>query len=64
MSSAIRRPDVGRKFPLIVFVATLKPFVFEDVNYRRWRARVVLWLTTMNYFHASKGKREGELTAE
>ena len=34
------------------------------VNYTRWHAGAVLWLTTMNCFHASKGKPEGELTAE
>ncbi|XP_073357895.1 uncharacterized protein [Aegilops tauschii subsp. strangulata] len=52
------------QFSPIAFAATLKPAPFEGVNYKRWRARAVLWLTTMNCFHASKGKPEGELTAE
>jgi hypothetical protein len=40
----------------------LKPSVFEDVNYKRWRARTVIWLTTMRCFDASKGKPKIELT--
>ncbi|XP_073360370.1 uncharacterized protein [Aegilops tauschii subsp. strangulata] len=62
--STIQKPDLCRQFSPTAFAATLKPSVFEGVNYKRWRARAVLWLTTMNCFHASKGKPEGELTDE
>ena len=62
--STIQKPDLCRQFSPTAFVATLKLSVFEGVNYKRWRARAVLLLTTMNCFHASKGKPEGELTDE
>lgn len=53
---AIQKPDMCRQFSTIAFTVTLKPPPFEGVNYKIWRARAVLWLTTMNYFHVSKGK--------
>jgi hypothetical protein len=42
--------------------ASLTPPVFEGVNYKRWRARTVIWLTTMRCFDASKDKPQRELT--
>jgi hypothetical protein len=45
-----------RQFYPVGYVASLKPPVFEGVNYKRWRARTVIWLTTMRCFDASKGK--------
>ncbi|KAK1627109.1 hypothetical protein QYE76_001424 [Lolium multiflorum] len=46
----------------VSFASSLKPPPFEGVNYKRWRARAILWLTTMRCFDATKGKPEGELT--
>jgi hypothetical protein len=35
-----------RQFSPIGYAASLKSPVFEGVNYKRWRARTVIWLTT------------------
>jgi hypothetical protein len=51
-----------RQFSPVGYVASLKPPIFEGVNYKRWRARTVIWLTTMRCFDASKGKPHRELT--
>jgi hypothetical protein len=32
------------------------------MNYKRWCAKVTLWLTTMRFFDTTKGKHGGELT--
>ena len=53
-----------RQFSSIAFAATLKPPLFESVNYKRWCARAVHWLITMNYFNALKDKPEGTLALE
>lgn len=63
MYSTIQKPNY-RQFTPIAFAATLKPHVFEGVNYKRCHARAVLWLTIMKCFHASKGKPKGKLTSE
>jgi hypothetical protein len=47
-----------RQFYPVGYAASLKPPVFEGVNYKRWRARTIIWLTTMKCFDASKGKPE------
>jgi hypothetical protein len=46
----------------ISFVASLKPPPFKVINYTRWRARAIIWLTTMSCFDVTKGNPEGELT--
>jgi hypothetical protein len=51
-----------RQFYHVGYAASLKPPVFKGVNYKRWRARIVIWLTTMRCFDASKGKPRRELT--
>jgi hypothetical protein len=53
---------VNCSFYPVGYVASLKPLVFEGVNYKRWHARTVIWLTTMRCFDASKGKPHRELT--
>jgi hypothetical protein len=58
--STIQRPY--RHYSPVSFASSLKPPPFEGVNYKRWRARAILWLTTMRCFDATKGKPEGELT--
>ncbi|XP_071683400.1 uncharacterized protein [Lolium perenne] len=58
--STIQKPY--RHYSPVSFASSLKPPPFEGVNYKRWRARAILWLTTMRCFDATKGKPEGELT--
>src|SRR6266542_1148271 len=60
--STIQKPDY-RQFSPIGFAAALRPPPFEGVHYKRWRTRVILWLTTMRCFEVSRGKPEGELTS-
>jgi len=38
------------------FDVASKPNVFDYMNYKWWRANMVLWLTTMNIFYIAKGK--------
>ncbi|KAK1684807.1 hypothetical protein QYE76_045655 [Lolium multiflorum] len=52
----------GPHYSPVSFASSLKPLPFEGVNYKRWRARAILWLTTMRCFDATNGKPEGELT--
>lgn len=63
ISPTIQKP-YDRQFLPIGFATTLKPDVFEGANYKRWRARVVLWLAIMSCFHASRGKHEEMLTPQ
>jgi hypothetical protein len=42
-----------RQFPPVGYATSLKPQVFEGINYKRWRARTVIWLTSMRCFDAS-----------
>jgi hypothetical protein len=51
----IQKPDI-RRFSVSGFAAALKPSDFDGTNYKRWRAKIVLWLTAMNYYHAAQGK--------
>jgi hypothetical protein len=44
------------------YAASLKPPVFEGVNYKRWCSRTIIWLTTMRCFDASNGKPQRKLT--
>nr|ABA94371.1 retrotransposon protein, putative, Ty1-copia subclass [Oryza sativa Japonica Group] len=39
------------------FAAALKPHAFDGSNYKRWKARALLWLTAMQCFYVSRGKR-------
>jgi hypothetical protein len=36
----------------------LKPNIFDGKNFVIWRAKMKLWLTAMNYYHATQGKPE------
>jgi hypothetical protein len=58
----IQKHDI-RRFSLSSFAATLKPNDFDGTNYKRWRAKIVLWLTAMNCYHVARGKPE-QLAAE
>jgi hypothetical protein len=53
----IQKPDI-RQFFISGFAAALKSSDFDGTNYKRWRAKMVLWLTAMNYYHAAQGKPE------
>ncbi|XP_071678932.1 uncharacterized protein [Lolium perenne] len=49
-------------YVLLVEIMMQRPPPFEGVNFKRWLARTILWLTTMRCFDATKSKTEGELT--
>ena len=51
----IQKPDGS--FSVVGFAAALKPHAFDGSNYKRWKARALLWLTAMQCFHVSRGKR-------
>jgi len=53
----IQKPDI-RHFSVSGFAAALKPNLFDGSNYKRWRARIILWLTAMSCYHAAKRKPE------
>jgi hypothetical protein len=51
-SQIIRKPNI-RQFSLSGFAAALKPNQFDGKNFMIWRARMELWLTAMNCYHAA-----------
>ena len=51
----IQKPDIWQ-FSLSGFAAALKPNDFDGTNYKRWRAKMVLWWTAMNCYHIAQGK--------
>ena len=53
----IQKPNV-RQFSVSGFAAALKLNNFDGKNFMIWRAKMVLWLTTMNCYHAAQGKPE------
>jgi hypothetical protein len=54
----IQKPDV-RHFSISGFAATLKPSEpFDGTFYKRWRSKMIMWLTAMNCYHAAQGKPE------
>ena len=53
----IQKPNI-RNFSVSGFAATLKPDHFDGSNYKRWRVRMILWLTTMSCYHATEEKPE------
>ena len=52
--SSIQKPDFST-FSATGFAAALKPIVFYGTNYKRWRAKMILWLTAMNVYHVALG---------
>jgi hypothetical protein len=46
------------QFSVRGFATALKPETFNGTFYKRWRARMILWLTTMNCYHAAQEKSE------
>ena len=53
----IQKPDI-RYFSVSGFVATLKLDNFDGLNYKWWRARMILWLIAMSCYHDTDGKLE------
>jgi len=53
----IQKPNV-RQFSVSGFAAALKPNNFDGKNFMIWRAKMVLWLTAMNCYHAAQGNAE------
>ena len=53
----IQKPNL-RQFSISGFAAALKPNNFDGKNFMIWRAKIVLWLTAMNCYHAAQGKHE------
>ena len=50
----IQKPD--RSFLVVGFAISLKPYVFDGSNYKRWKARALWCLTAMQCFFVSWGK--------
>jgi hypothetical protein len=48
----IQKPDI-RQFFVSGFATALKPNDFDGMNYKIWCAKMVLWLTAMNCYHAA-----------
>ena len=59
--SRIQKPDY-RQFTPTNFVASMKPFAFKGVTYKRWHMIAVYWFQNMNFYDAIKGKPEADLT--
>jgi hypothetical protein len=58
ISLTIQKPDI-RHFSVSGFAAALKPSEpFDGTFYKRWRSKMILWLTTINCYHAAQGKPE------
>jgi hypothetical protein len=54
----IQKPDI-RHFSVSGFAIALKPSEpFDGIFYKRWRSKMILWLTAMNCYHAAWGKPE------
>ena len=51
----IQKPDISQ-FSVSGFAAALKLNDFDGTYYKRWCAKMVLWLTAMNCYHAAQGK--------
>jgi hypothetical protein len=53
----IQKHDI-RQFFVSGFAAVLKTDDFDGTNYKRWRAKMVLWLTAMNCYYVTQRKPE------
>ena len=64
ISFTIQKPNTCWSFSVTGFAASLKPQTpFDGANYKRWRAKMVLWLTAINVYHVTQGKPE-DLSSE
>ena len=56
---------LDRSFSVVGFAASLKPHPpFDGSNFKRWRARAILWFTAMECFHVAQGKPAEPLSDE
>jgi hypothetical protein len=53
-----------RPFTSTGFASMLKPNVFDVSNYKRWRQRCILWMTSMNCFFVVETRAVGPHTPE
>jgi hypothetical protein len=54
----IQKSDIMH-FSVSDFAAALKPSEpFDGTFYKRWRSKMILWLTAMNCYHVAQGKPE------
>jgi hypothetical protein len=54
----IQNFDCCDRLSVTSFAAALKPNAFDGSNYKRWRDRMILWLTAMNIIHVTNAKPE------
>ena len=57
----IQKPDYVNRLSVSSFAATIKPPPFDDSNYKRWRERLILWLTALRMMHVKEDKPEKSL---
>jgi hypothetical protein len=53
-----------RPFTSTGFASMLKPNVFDCTNYKRWRQRCILWMTSMHCFYVVEPRAVGPHTPE
>jgi hypothetical protein len=53
-----------RPFTSTGFASMLKPNVFDGSNYKRWRQRCILWMTSMHCFFVVEPRAVGPHTPE
>ena len=58
MSNFLTIQKFDRHFSVRGLVAVLKPDSFDGTFYKRWRARMIVWLTAMNCYHVVQRKPE------
>jgi hypothetical protein len=54
----IQKLDCCDRLSVTSFAVALKSNAFDGSNYKRWRDRMILWLTAMNIIHVTNGKPE------
>jgi hypothetical protein len=57
-SLTIQKLECRDRLSITSFAAALKSNAFNGSNYKRWRDRMILWLTAMNIIHVENGKPE------
>ena len=54
----IQKLDTVNRLSVASFAATIKPPPFDGSNYKRWRERLILWLTALRMMHVKEGRPE------
>jgi hypothetical protein len=61
ISPTFQKSDI-RHFSVSSFAAALKPSEpFDGTFYKRWRSKMILWLTAMNCYYAAQGNPNSSL---